>query len=61
MRGWLHIPNTMQRHILHEAHDSPAGAHFSADGTCLRMNDWYFMKQMWRNTQPDDGGCDVFP
>jgi len=51
MRGRLCIPTTMQQRILHEAHDTPAGGHFGADQMYLRMKDWYFWKQMWRDTQ----------
>jgi len=31
MRGRLCIPRMMQRQMLHETHDTPAGGHFGAD------------------------------
>jgi hypothetical protein len=58
-RGRLCIPKTMRRRILHEAHDTPAGGHFGADRTYLRMKDQYFWKQMWRDTQCYVAGCDL--
>jgi transposase InsO family protein len=58
-RGRLCIPKTMRRRILHEAHDTPAGGHFGADRTYLRMKDRYFWKKMWRDTQRYVAGCDL--
>jgi len=58
-RGRLCIPKTMRRRILHEAHDTPAGGHFGADQTYLRMKDRYFWMQMWRDTQCYVAGCDL--
>jgi hypothetical protein len=40
--GLLCIPKIIQRRILHEAHDTPGGGHFSADRTYLRMKEQYF-------------------
>jgi len=59
MRGQLCIPRTMQRRILHEAHDTPAGGHFAADQMYLHIKDQYFWKQMWRDTQWYIAGCDL--
>jgi hypothetical protein len=58
-RGRLCIPKTMWRRILHEAHDTPAAGHFSADRTYLCMKDRYFWKQMWHDTQYYVAGCDL--
>ena len=59
MRGRLCIPRTMQRRILHEAHNTPAGGHFGANWTYFRMKDQYFWKQMWLDTQRYVAGCDL--
>jgi len=59
MRGWLCIPRTMQQRILHEAYDTPAQRHFSADRAYLLMTDRSFWKQMWRDTQWYIAGCDL--
>jgi hypothetical protein len=58
-RGRLCISRTMQRLILHEAHDTPAEGHFSAEQTYLCMKDRFFWKQMWRDTQRYVAGCDM--
>jgi len=57
MRRRMCIPRTMQRQIRHEADDTPAEGNFGADRTYLRMKDWYFWKQMWRDTQRYIAGC----
>jgi hypothetical protein len=59
MRGQLCIPKTMRGQILHEAHDTPAGGHFGADRTYLRIKDRYFWKKMWPDTQRYVVGCDL--
>jgi len=59
MRGRLCMPRTMQQRILQEAHNTPTGGHFGADRMYLRMRDWYFWKQMWRDTQRYVAGCDL--
>jgi hypothetical protein len=41
-RGQLCIPKTMRRRILHEAYDTPAEGHSSADRMFLPMKDRYF-------------------
>jgi len=58
-RRRLCIPKTLQCRILHEAHDTPAGGHFGADRTYLRMNVQYCWKQMWRDTQRYVAGCNL--
>jgi hypothetical protein len=58
-RGRLCFPKTMRRRILHEAHYTPAGGHFGADRTYLRMKEQYFWNQMWRDTQCYIAGCDL--
>jgi len=50
----------MQRRILHEVHDSPAGGHFRADRTYLRTNDLYSWRRMWHDTQRYVAGCDLY-
>jgi len=42
MRGQLCIPKTMQRRILYEAQNTPAGGHLGADRTYLHMKDQNF-------------------
>jgi len=59
MGGCLCIPRMMQRQILHEAHDTPAGGHFGADRKYLHMKDRYSWKQMWRDTPRYVAGCDL--
>jgi len=58
-RGRLCFPKMMRRRILHEAQHTPAGGHFGADRTYLRMKDRYFWKQMWHHTQCYVAGCDL--
>jgi len=59
MRGWFCIPGTMQQRILHEAPDSSAGGYFGPEQTYLRMNDRYFWRKMWRDTQRYVSSCDL--
>jgi hypothetical protein len=58
-RGRLCIPNMLRRRILNEAHNTPAGGHFGVDRIYLRMKDWYFWKQIWRDTQCYVVGCNL--
>jgi hypothetical protein len=57
--GWLCIPKMIRRRILHEAHDTRGGGHLGVDRTSLCMEDRYFWKQMWRDTQCYVAGCDL--
>jgi len=56
-RGGLCIPKTMQRRILHRAHDTPAVGHIGVDRTDLCLKDWYLWQQPWCDRQCEVGGC----
>jgi hypothetical protein len=60
MRGQMGIPRTMQRRIIHEAHDTPAVRHFGADGTYVGKKEQHFWKQMSYYTQRYVAGGDLY-
>jgi len=49
----------MQGQILDEANDAAAEGHFNAEQTYLCIDDQYFWKEMWRDTQQYIAGCDL--
>ena len=58
-RERLGIPRAMHQPILLKAHDTLAGGQFCADRMYLRAKDQYLWKQMWRDMQRYEAGCDL--